>query len=64
MLASLLEVIPNKAKILTLLKFKCPRFDAILEVMLGGVLLPGVLDQTQWSVWDPEVSPASCPLSW
>ena len=40
-----------------------PACDAISWVMLGGVMLSGVLYQTQWLVWAPEVSLVPCTIS-
>ena len=40
-----------------------PACDAILGVPLGGVLMTGVLDQTQWHFWSHDFSPESCSLS-
>ena len=39
-----------------------PAYDTILGVLIGGVLLPGVLDRTQWFVWDSEVPTVTFPL--
>ena len=46
------------------LRVSVPACDDILLILFGGVILPGVLDQIQWRVWDPEVSTESCPQSW
>ena len=48
----------------SLLRVSVPAFDDILGVPIGSFLLPGVLDLTQWCVWDSEVSPASCQKIW
>ena len=40
-----------------------PACDDILVNLLGSVLLPEVIYQTQWHVWAPKPSMDPCPLS-
>ena len=64
MLARLLEVIPDRDKIMILRRVSDQDYDAISGFTLKGALPPGFLDRNQWHVWALGVSLESCTLSW